>query len=226
VVDRVAWYNFRNDGDNQFESEQNFGVVRSDLRLKPAYRTLATVGRELDGMTFKEQIEVSDGMYAFRFGDDTRETVVICSPRTGRVVTFDAAADAKIVNGVGESIESLRQGNRYTITLDVGFPAYISGKSGFTFKLRKPMVQAALERSSVRAGGSIEITFTPAVDAPDWELPYGWEKPKRVGTGKYRITAPAESPTGRVELYASVKIGANRLRMPVTLSVTSAKIRI
>jgi len=226
AVDYIAWYNFRNDGNERFEAEQNFGVVRSDLRPKPAYRALATVGRTLDGLTFKEQIDVGDDSYAFRFSDEIRNTVVVCSPRAGRLMTFDSAASIQIVNGVSEAINPVRQGNRYTVTLDAGFPIYVSGRAGFPFKSCEPMVRARLERTSVRAGGSVELAFSPTMDVQRWEMPFGWDRPERIGSGTYRLTAPSDSPTGRVELQAYVRLGQSLLRVPITLSVTSAKIRI
>ncbi len=43
------WYDWKNDGANPAENEQNFGTVTRDLKPKPAYSAIQTLTRELSG---------------------------------------------------------------------------------------------------------------------------------------------------------------------------------
>jgi len=43
------WYDWKNDGQNPADNEQNFGTVRDDLSPKPAYLALQKMVRALDG---------------------------------------------------------------------------------------------------------------------------------------------------------------------------------
>jgi len=43
AVERVFWYDFQNDGEDQDEGEFNFGLVRMDRAPKPAYRACRTM---------------------------------------------------------------------------------------------------------------------------------------------------------------------------------------
>jgi hypothetical protein len=50
------WYDWKNDGTDRDDNEQNFGVTDADLRPKPAYNALLQMTRELDGFQLKERL--------------------------------------------------------------------------------------------------------------------------------------------------------------------------
>src|SRR5579884_2613063 len=54
------WYDWKNDGTNRAEGEQNFGTVTNDLQPKPAYVALKTVTHELDGYQIARRLDVGN----------------------------------------------------------------------------------------------------------------------------------------------------------------------
>jgi hypothetical protein len=53
------WYDWKNDGDNPEEREENFGTVRQDLQPKPAYLALRTLTHELGGYHIVRRLELA-----------------------------------------------------------------------------------------------------------------------------------------------------------------------
>jgi polysaccharide biosynthesis protein PslG len=56
----VWWYDFQDDGPIAERSEDNFGIVRTDLTPKPAYVALSAVTRWINGAEFLSRIKTSD----------------------------------------------------------------------------------------------------------------------------------------------------------------------
>jgi hypothetical protein len=54
------WYDFRDDGTDPTEAEQNFGLVTNDLKPKPALDALAFVNKMLAGAKFVRSIDSTD----------------------------------------------------------------------------------------------------------------------------------------------------------------------
>ncbi len=226
AVEKVAWYDFRNDGPDPYYNEQNFGLLRDDFRPKPAYRALATLARTLGDARWTESIDAGRGAYGARFAaNDTVDAVAVCAPETGRLLTFETDAEVAVIDAVGEAIAPVRNGNRVTVTLPAGFPVYITGRRGFAFRPVDPVVACTPERSDVRPGDGVEIAFTPKVDAADWLLPFGWAQPRRLAAGVYRLTVPEHAAEQDVELQAIVEHGG-RLRVPIALTIVPSRIRI
>lgn len=221
----ISWYDFRNDGADPYESEQNFGLVRSDFRLKPGYRSLATLATTLAGCEPSGQLDISEGAYACRFKGKDRDVVVACAPQASRVLTFDASGKLEIINGMGEPIEPLRAGNRLTVTLNTGFPVYITGRPGFTFEPREPAVTLSIDHPHVRPGDTVKLTLKPVLNVAEWELPTGWRTPASGEGGSYSVTVPKDAVPGEVQLQLSIHRGGI-LRLPVILTVQQAVLKV
>jgi hypothetical protein len=50
------WYDWKNDGPDHAEREQNFGTVTHDLQPKPAYLAVQTFTRELSGYRIEKRL--------------------------------------------------------------------------------------------------------------------------------------------------------------------------
>lgn len=224
AVRNVSWYDFRNDGPDPFENEQNFGVVRSDFRPKPAYRTLATVCRTLGGLSVKEPVPVGDGAYAFRFRSSTHDVVAACAPDSGRLLAFETDAAVTVTDAVGQVLAPRRDGGRRTVTLDTGFPVYVSGPPGFAFKAVDAPVTLRPESAGIRPGERLRIRAEPSVEIREWELPEGWTAAK-AGDGLYELHVPATAPAGGVDLLA-ITAGESPLRLPLAVRVAASVIRL
>lgn len=222
AVDKVFWYNFRNDGADPFYHEMNFGLVRSDLRPKPAYRAMATLARTLAGLRLVDVMNLEDDAYAARFRGAGRDVVAVCSPSTGRLFSFETDAEVAVVNGVGEPVEPIRDGRRHTLTLDAGFPVYIIGLGEFA--RIDPPSRVALSATSVRPGGRVTIEVSPAADVASWDLPYGWPDPERQREGEYRLIVPPDAPAGHVDIQLILATPGGE-RIPLLLHVQPALIQ-
>jgi hypothetical protein len=51
------WYDWKNDGRDPADNEQNFGTVTDDLQPKPAYTALRTLTTELNGYRLERRLE-------------------------------------------------------------------------------------------------------------------------------------------------------------------------
>jgi len=50
------WYDWKNDGTDATNQEQNFGIVTNSLSAKPAYTALLTMSKQLTGYTFVNRV--------------------------------------------------------------------------------------------------------------------------------------------------------------------------
>jgi hypothetical protein len=50
------WYDWKNDGRDPADNEQNFGTVTADLQPKPAYTALKTMTSELSGCRLEQRL--------------------------------------------------------------------------------------------------------------------------------------------------------------------------
>lgn len=108
-VRNMGWYNFRNDGDDPFYNEANFGVLRRDLTPKAAYRALATVCRTLaaagsHGPDWLENGRGERGLYALTAGGNT----ALWTSETDLEVTVAVSGGpATFLNLMGEPLEAV-----------------------------------------------------------------------------------------------------------------------
>ena len=51
------WYDWKNDGHDPADNEQNFGTVKEDLEPKPAYTALKTMTSELSGFRLERRLD-------------------------------------------------------------------------------------------------------------------------------------------------------------------------
>jgi len=55
-----VWYDWKNDGTDPTDHEQNFGIVGTDLTPKPAYQAMKTMTTQLSGYRFIQQAVMAD----------------------------------------------------------------------------------------------------------------------------------------------------------------------
>lgn len=120
----VSWYNFRNDGDDPYYNEHNFGVLYSDLRPKPAYRALATVCRTLSEGKPVLRTEFGDNIHAIQMGEAL--ALWTTGPNT-EVELRRTAANVRALNLMGEPLSLPKRPGRFTITLQKASPVFIIG---------------------------------------------------------------------------------------------------
>lgn len=139
------WYDYRNDGTDKREREHNFGLVRQDYSLKPAYQVLAAISPILKDYRFLGTVgDAGSGTVLLRFGNAEQQLLVAWSTDKPRSVSIKSVGKASGKLGLIDTAQPERGqvtdtvswectsgANRCTasITLD-GFPKIISlGKS-------------------------------------------------------------------------------------------------
>jgi hypothetical protein len=124
AIQNMGWYDFRNDGNDPFYNEANFGVLRQDMTPKPAYRALATVCRTFaSGKPAVPKIE-GDGVLGLQMGD----ALALWSPAADRSVTVRfKSAPASACNLMGEPLECDADGRRIRVPLRASSPVFFTG---------------------------------------------------------------------------------------------------
>jgi len=125
AVQNVGWYDFRNDGDDPFYNEANFGVLRQDMTPKPAYRALATVCRSFAGGGKPEMPKIEgDGVLGLQMGN----ALALWSPSANRGVKVWFANDPPVVrNLMGELFGAACGVDNMRLALRAGCPVFLDG---------------------------------------------------------------------------------------------------
>ncbi len=103
AVERVFWYDFQNDGEDQDEAELNFGLVRMDRTPKPAYRACRTMA-SLVGNLRPADFRLTGNTYLLSFGEGEDRLTVIW--RLGGAESIDIPCPSglyRLIDGDGES---------------------------------------------------------------------------------------------------------------------------
>lgn len=124
VMDSMGWYDFRNDGTNAFYFEENFGVIRTDMTPKPAYRALASVCRTLHSGKPRLVETGDDTVFALCMGGNT---AIWSAARDARVRCSLNRRPGQVLNLMGEPAPSTQKGRSVEIPLKAGAAVFVSG---------------------------------------------------------------------------------------------------
>lgn len=119
----ISWYDFKNDGEDPFYNESNFGVLYSDMRPKPAYRALATVCNTFSNGPFRGRddfgpsVHVLDSPEAFALWTADQPTEAACKVEAGT---------PEVRNLMGDPVPVTPDGGLFRFTLQPGRPVFIS----------------------------------------------------------------------------------------------------
>ncbi len=156
VVQKVFWYNFRNDGLDMSYNEHNFGTIRQDHSLKPAAIAYRTMTQHLEGKSFVKALDAGTGVYAYLFeGNGARTLAAWCASGTARLTLSGKAGS--VTGLMGESVvpQVTSAGVRVPIS---EHPVFIDGvKAGVNVKV--DMARSAKLSGAGDAG--IRITAYP-----------------------------------------------------------------
>ncbi|HXR06073.1 MAG TPA: hypothetical protein VN765_02010, partial [Candidatus Acidoferrum sp.] len=86
-------YDWKNDGRDPADNEQNFGTVTDDLQPKPAYTALQTMTAELNGCRLERRLDgtpESDYVLVFVNGAGARKAAAwtLAEPHTARLTAL------------------------------------------------------------------------------------------------------------------------------------------
>jgi hypothetical protein len=129
-VQRIFWYDLRDDPSIVTSPEAHFGLVRRDLSAKPAYVSYADIARLLRGARFVRADALgAGGVYALRFSRD-HETIEILwntGPVTREISLEWSGRTATVMNDIaGQTRGTTAHLGRLAITLPVGSPLVVT----------------------------------------------------------------------------------------------------
>lgn len=111
----AAWYDFQNDGNDCYSSENNFGLVRSDLTPKPSWYALRDTISVLSGAQSVVREKTSDaGLWMLRIKKkDGNDSVVLWSSLDESLLQVELEGPAQAVQ--------MRHAGRASVPRDWGF---------------------------------------------------------------------------------------------------------
>jgi GH35 family endo-1,4-beta-xylanase len=109
----ISWYDFRCDGEDPFNFEHNMGIITRDFRPKPAYCAYATMTRLLRGLKLEQELNLGEGVVAFRFSAPGKPSVTALWSISGdKTVSLPASGAATLTGLMGDTTSlSLKDGN-------------------------------------------------------------------------------------------------------------------
>ncbi len=98
LVQKICWYDYRDDGDNREYNEHNFGILRRDWAPKLAHESYSVMANTLDGFQPAGRIDLGDDLRVYRYsnGSETR----LAAWTTGKNVTMPIPAPSRNVRVV------------------------------------------------------------------------------------------------------------------------------
>ncbi|GEM_PF-596158 len=81
-------YDFKNDGTNPADSEANFGIIRNDRSIKPAYNDIKTLIQNVGGMNFSKRLPSASTDYIFEYNNPSTGAQTAAAWTTGAAHTI------------------------------------------------------------------------------------------------------------------------------------------
>ena len=224
VETNMSWYNFRDDGDNPFYLEHRFGVIRSDLTPKPAYRALASVCRALPNAKLDKAVKMQSGVLGYTFTTENGDVTVMWSSGQGAIASLEhSGAGFSAADLMGQPVETLVIGKTQMISLQAGSPVFIKGvatEANAPYRIEIPQ--------TIRAGQPVTISVTGG-DREGFCFALGelkiWKIKKDPHAAIWRVTPPRDA-TGKTEATLNVSHRGKTIRVPLVLDVSPEIIRV
>ncbi len=123
VVQNISWYDFRNDGNDPFYFEYNFGIVHEDFSPKPALRACTNICRNLPNKDIQTRIDFGEDVIAFQQGT----FLVLWSIKEDKCLRVKVnKSPIQIQNLMGEVIKEESKSKYIYLPLKKGYPLFIT----------------------------------------------------------------------------------------------------
>ncbi len=169
-------YDFKNDGTNPADSEANFGIIRNDRSIKPAYNDIKTLIQNVGGMNFSKRLPSASTDYIFEYNN----------PSTG------AQTAAAWTTGAAHTISIYGQSVNLTNS-----PIYVKNGSA-TPTPTVPVAASNLQVTNITKGATSGNYFVNLTWVDNSNNETGFQIQQSVGSeNSYQtIAAPASNNTG------------------------------
>ncbi len=123
AVQNISWYDFRNDGNDPFYFEENFGIIRRDFSPKPAYRACANICRNLPSKNITTRTDFGEDIIAFQ----QEKNLVMWSTKEDKCIKVKVTEPPiRIQNLMGETILENKKCKYILLHLKKGYPILIT----------------------------------------------------------------------------------------------------
>ena len=131
-VQNISWYDFRNDGDNKYYNEHNFGTLKHNYSPKPSYVAVAKVIENLENAKFIREIDFGTNIVCFEYLKNNQKLTVLWSKKSGLFKADFKENIPEIINLIGEKI-SFIQTEKESILFDLkeNTPVFVFGTFAF-----------------------------------------------------------------------------------------------
>ena len=102
-VEKIFWYNYRNDGLDKNYNEHNFGILHRDFTTKPAYTAYNTMTKAIGHAKFTRELDFGENIRAYLFAENRKQILALWCLEGTQEVKLDATGDVEVINMMGES---------------------------------------------------------------------------------------------------------------------------
>jgi hypothetical protein len=133
------WYDWKNDGTDPNDWEQNFGAVTNDLKPKPSYNAIKLMNTQLKGYTFMQRIDLKNDLdYALLFKNDKGNyKIVSWTVDAEHAVTIEntipKVKNVTITDGNGNALNPKTEKTKLILELKP-LPQYVTLPKGIDLK--------------------------------------------------------------------------------------------
>jgi len=102
-VEKICWYDYRNDGLDQNYNEHNFGILHRDFTPKPAYMAYNTMAKSIGRATFMRELDLGENVRAYIFAENGKQIFALWCLEGTQEVKLEATGDVEVIDIMGES---------------------------------------------------------------------------------------------------------------------------
>ena len=160
------WYDWKNDGANPEYNEDNFGTVTHDLQLKPAYRAVQTLTKQLSGCRVVRRLSTDNSEAWILLCVDAAGNQKLAAWTTGKPTTIrldlglQSGDEVSAVDGLGQPLVLEIEQAQLAVAL-VNLPQYITFRRPIAALTAAAAWQLAEPLPTLVAAGSPEPICVP-----------------------------------------------------------------
>lgn len=180
LVDKVFWYDYRDDGTDPADPEQNFGIIKRDFTPKKAYNAFKAMTQMLEGKNPQGRVDLwDDNLWGFSFTKGKSLTLALWSAKgEGTVNLLTKAKKVTVYDMYGKKRELAPREGKLLLNLSEE-PIYVEGLE--KVEVGSPPVQFLTSRFRATGGAESEISVLvenlfskPAQGRVSLVVPEGW----------------------------------------------------
>lgn len=158
LVEKVFWYDFRDDGTNPNDPEHNFGIIKRDFVPKKAYTAFGIMTKALEGKKAEGRVDLwDDNLWCFSFSKGKQFTLVMWAGKEeGSTALKVSGKKLKIYDMYGKPQNIPMKEGQLILRLTTE-PIYLEGVE--KWEVVSPPLQFLISRFRLTGGTESEISL-------------------------------------------------------------------